>query len=205
MLARLLRVAAAVAGMSLLAAAPAFANLDDEVASGRSVAAQLQDGKATCSTLSDPQFEHLGEYVMDRMAGSRAAHAAMNRRMSEAVGSENTERMHGLMGRSFAGCVTSAGSGVPMGPGMMADAGGGWGPMMSGSAWSWMHDGSWRHMSQGDWRRLGASMMGPGYAGAHHGWSAAAIVAIALGTLLLAALLLARRPRPRPPAAASSA
>ena len=209
--ARLLGIlVAAVTGALLLATAPAFASVANEVAAGRSVANQLQNGGASCSTLSNTEFEHLGEYVMERMVGSRAAHAAMDQRMSQAMGGENTDRMHELMGRSFAGCTTSAGSGVPMGPGMMGGAGGGrggWGAMMGASAWQWMHNGSWQQMSQGDWRGLGQSMMGSGYLTDHHGWSAAAVIAAVLSAVLLAAvaaLAVARRPWRRPPAASSA-
>ena len=208
---RLLGMLVAAVGALMVLAAPAFAALGSEVLAGRSVAAQLQNGSASCSTLSPTQFEHLGEYVMDRMVGSRAAHSAVNQRMSQALGGENTDRMHELMGRSFASCATGAGSGVPMGPGMMAGAGAGgsgWAAMMSASGWAWMHDGSWQHMSQADWQRLGHSMMGSGYLTDHHGWSTATVIAIVLGALALAALAAAaaaRRPRRRPPAATSSA
>ena len=200
-----------VAAAALALASPALASLDDEVAAGQSVAAQMQSGKARCGALSDPQFEHLGEYVMDRMVGSRAAHEAMNERMTRAIGAGNTDRMHELMGRRFAGCATGgAGAGVPMGPGMMRGSGngGGWG-MMSGSGWNWMHNGTWQHMSQSQWRQLASTMMGARDTSGHHGWSTGAVVAVVLGALALGALVavvLVRRPwHRRPPTAPSAA
>ena len=212
--ARLLAAAAAAVAVAVALAgvSPAFASLSGEVSAGQAVAAQVQIGKASCDTLSDTQFEHLGEYVMDRMVGSRAAHEAMNARMTEAIGAQNTHRMHEVMGRRFAGCATAgATAGVPMGPGMMGGGsgyGGGWG-MMSGSGWSWMHNGTWQRMSQSQWRQLAGTMMGARYTSGHHGWSTGAVVAVVMGALLLGALLavlLVRRPwHRRPPAAPSTA
>src|SRR5690349_16668084 len=125
MLTRLLCILTAAAAAVLMAAAPAFGSLGGEVADGRSVATRLQSGTTSCATLSDTRFEHLGEFIMDRMAGSQAAHVAINQRMSQALGSANTDRMHELMGRRFAGCATA--SVALMGPGMMR-----------GTAWGWM-------------------------------------------------------------------
>ena len=212
MSARLLAVVVIAVAAVLAVVSPAFASLRDEVSAGKAVAAQLQSGKASCDGLSDTQFEHLGEYVMDRAVGSRAAHDAMNARMTQAIGAENTDRMHELMGRRFAGCAAAgATTSVPMGPGMMGGGsgeGGGWG-MMSGSGWSWMHNGSWQHMNQSQWRQLASTMMGARYTSGHHGWSTGAVVAVVLGALALGALLavlLVRRPwQRRPPAAPSTA
>jgi hypothetical protein len=202
---------AALVALSVFAA-PAFASLGDEVSAGQAVANELQSGKATCRSLSATQFEHLGEYVMDRMAGSRAAHEAMNARMEQAIGAENTDRMHELMGRRFAGCAAGTASSAPMGPGMMGGGsanGGGWG-MMSSAGWGWMRDGTWQHMSQRQWRHLAGTMMGSRYVTpGSGGWSPAAVVAAILGALLIGAaivVLVTRRPwRRRPPTASSPA
>ena len=210
MSARLLRHLAAGFTAALILAPPAFASLGGEVSAGQSVAAGLQSGATACNDLSNTQFEHLGEYVMDRMIGSRAAHEAMNARMTQAIGTENTDRMHQLMGRRFGGCATDAAAGVPMGPGMMggsAGSGGGWG-MMGGRGWSWMHNGTWRHMSQSQWRDIAGTMMGSRYTSGHHGWTAGAVVAVTLAAVLLGALLLLLLMRPwrrRPPAAPTAA
>jgi hypothetical protein len=82
-----------------VAAAPALASLADEVAAGRQVAQRLQAGATSCDKLSDADFDHLGEYVIERVIGSRAAHQAVNDRMTAMMGEANAERMHELMGR----------------------------------------------------------------------------------------------------------
>ena len=95
-----------IAAVLAVIAAPALASPADEVAAGREVAQRLQAGATSCNKLSDADFEHLGEYVMERMLGSRATHRAMNDRMTAMMGDANTERMHELMGRRYAGCGT---------------------------------------------------------------------------------------------------
>jgi hypothetical protein len=199
----------AALGALLIAAAPAGAAPADEVSAGRTVAGQLQAGTVGCSTLTATQFERLGEFVMERMVGSRAGHEAMNERMTQALGAENADRMHELLGRSYAGCAGGNATSVPMGPAMMGatGSGGGWGAMMSSPAWRWMHDGAGQQMSAGAWRDLAANMMGSRYSAHHHGWSAAGVVAAVLGALVagvLVALLLRRPWRHRPPGAPST-
>ena len=215
--ARLLTLLISALSALLIVVSPAFASLSDEVASGQAVASQLRGGTAECARLTDAQFEHLGEFTMDRMAGSRAAHEAMNERMAQAIGADNTDRMHQLMGRNFAGCSTDAtstnGAGAPMGPGMMGGSGpqssSGWG-MMGGQRWSWMHDGSWQHMSQDAWRTMAGTMMGAQYASpGDDGWSTGGVLGVVLGALLVGALLgvlvVRRGWHRRPPSAPSAA
>ena len=69
--------------------APASAALNDEVGAGQSLARQLQAGKTTCDRLATDDFEHLGEYVMNRMTGSLQRHGAMNERMRSVMGADN--------------------------------------------------------------------------------------------------------------------
>ena len=144
-----------VAWVVSLSAGPALASLADEVAAGRQVARELRVGEAECSRLAADDFEHLGEYVMERMLGSRSAHEAMNERMASMLGHANSERMHELMGRCYAGCGTAAAGGAIMGSGMMA--GPGWAPMMRSPDFAWMRTDAWRQMSRADWQRTGAS------------------------------------------------
>ena len=194
----------------LVVVSPAFASLGDEISAGQALAAQVRSGDTSCDAPSDAQFGHIGEYVMDRMAGSRAAHDAMNERMTRAIGTENADRMHELIGRRFAGCASGAAEGVPMSPEMMgsSDDGGGWG-MMGGSGWGWMHNGSWQHMSQPQWRQLAGTMMGSRYTSEQDGWRTAAVISAVVALVLLGALLavlVVRRPwRRRPPTAPSAA
>ena len=197
---RLTALLTAAMAFGLLAAAPALAALSDEVAAGRTVAARLQSGQASCQHLRSSDFEHLGEYVMDRMVGSRATHEAMNARMDAMMGATNADRMHQALGRRYAGCTTGSGSGT-MGSGAMMGGGStgvaGWGAMM-GSGYAWMRGGTWRHMSRSDWGNAGAGMMGSGWMGDNGGWSTAAVVGVVLGALALVGLvvylLLRRRP-----------
>ena len=189
------------------AVTPAFAALGDEVAAGGTIAKQLRAHTTSCSKLSDTDFEHLGEYVMQRTVGSRAAHAAMNQRMASMMGSAAEERMHQLMGRRYADCgAAGAGAGGMMGGGGMASGV----AMMSSSDLSWMRNGNWQHMNRSQWRDvqrawMGNAMMNNG----HHGWSVGGILAVVFGAVLLAGLvafLAVRRPwRPRPPSTPAAA
>ncbi|HLH64618.1 MAG TPA: hypothetical protein VKV27_02865 [Solirubrobacteraceae bacterium] len=199
---RLIALLIATTTVGLLPAAPALAALTDEVSAGQTVAARLQSGQASCQSLSNSDFEHLGEYVMDRMAGSRATHEAMNARMDTMMGSANADRMHQALGRRYADCPTTSSSDAGMMTGGMMGAGstgaGGWGAMM-GSGYAWMRNGAWQHMSRADWQHTGSYMMGNGWMmHPSSGWSTGAVLgailaALALGGVVAYAVL--RRPR----------
>ena len=205
-----------VATVFAAAATPALAGLKDEVAAGGAIAKQVQAGTVDCAKLSGSDFEHLGEYVMEQMIGSRAAHAAMNQRMESMMGTAATDRMHQLLGRRYAGC-TSGAAAVPgmMGGGMMGGAGpmaGGVGgaAMMSSPDLSWMRNGGWQHMSQAQWRDVQRSWMGNRMMGAGgHGWGVGSVLAVVFGTVLLTGLvafLVVRRPwRRQPPSSPAGA
>jgi hypothetical protein len=203
MTARISLVAGLVATMLAFGGSSAYASLSDEVNAGKAVAVSVDAGTASCKNLSTTDFEHLGEYLMDRMVGSRSAHQAMNTRMDAMIGAENTDRMHEALGRRYAGCAPT-GSGV--GYGMMGGGYGGtrgWGAMM-GSGYAWMRNGVWQHMTRGDWQRAGGYMMGNGWmiGTASSGWSSGAVIGVVLGALLvggLAASVLLRRARRQPP------
>ena len=210
---------ALVALLALLLVFPsaAFASLPDEERRGQALAGQLQSGSKSCSDLSSEDFDHIGEYVMGHFLGSTAAHEAMNERMRLMMGEQAEGRMHQLMGARFVGCTAAGGSAGSYGYGpMMGGAGmmggysgnGGWGAMMRSGGYSWMTGGAWRNMSRADWQRLQHQWLGTSaLAGRGGGWSAGAIVAVALGSALLAAvlaiLLVRRRPLRRPRAADS--
>ena len=194
---------------------PAFAALGDEVAAGAAIAKQLQVHTTTCSKLSDTDFEHLGEYVMERTVGSRAAHAAMNQRMASMMGTSAEERMHQLMGRRYADCgVAGAGAGGMMGGAMMGGggmaAGAGGAAMMSSGDLGWMRNGNWQHMNRAQWRDVQRSWMGNAMMNnGRHGWSVGGVLAVVVGTVLLGGLLAflaVRRPwKPRPPSTPAAA
>jgi hypothetical protein len=197
--------------LALLAPASALASLADEQRQGAALVTALQSGDKVCGTLSNDDFEHIGEYVMGRALGSTNAHQSMNERMRLMMGDQGEERMHQLMGRRFAGCSSAVpnGAGNAMGPGMMGGyyGHGGWGAMMDSRDWSWMMGGNWRAMSRQDWQRLQQEWFGASTATGAGGWSLWAIAGIAVGTVLLIALAIVaivRRPFRRPPAAAAS-
>jgi hypothetical protein len=182
---------ALVASILAIGASAACASLADEVNAGKAIAARVDAGTATCQNLSTSDFEHLGEYVMERMVGSRSPHEAMNARMDTIMGSENTDRMHQALGRRYTGCATTGSGGrdgMMGGGGTMGSSAGGWGAMM-GSGYVWMRNGAWQHMTRADWQRAGASMMGSSWMHAGSGgWSTGAVIGVVLGALLLGGL-----------------
>jgi hypothetical protein len=206
---RLSILVAVFASILALGAASALASLSDEISGGKATAARVDAGAASCENLSTTDFEQLGEYVMERMIGSRSANEAMNARMAAMIGSENSDRMHEAIGRRYAGCATTGtGSGM-MGGIEITGGAGGWGTMM-GSGYAWMRNGSWQHMTRADWQRAGGYMMGQGWimdAGGS-GWSSGAIIAAVLGALALGGLAvytMLRRPWRRRPSRPSTA
>lgn len=193
MLTRVSLLLAFSASVLALGVSPAFGALSAEVDAGRAVAARVDAGTATCRNLSNSGFEHLGEYVMERMVGSRSAHVAMNVRMEAIIGSQSADRIHHALGRRYAGCAipTSGRGGGMMGGGAMVGGnatGGGWGAMM-GSGLAWMRNGSWRRMNRSEWQRAAGYVMGPGMMiTGDGGWSTGAVLAAVLGALVLGAL-----------------
>ena len=83
---------------TLVAASAAGASLTSEVGDGRQLADALRSGAKQCSALSPADFEHVGEYAMDRFLGNRAAHEAMNERMVRMMGAAGERRMHIALG-----------------------------------------------------------------------------------------------------------
>ena len=77
-------------------------------AGGEARGAQLldavQSGELDCDRLDDTDFAAMGEFVMGRMLGSRAAHDAMDQMMASMMGASDLDRMHEVMGLRFAGC-----------------------------------------------------------------------------------------------------
>ena len=180
---------------ALAAAAPASAALSDEVRAGQTLARQVQAGKTSCNGFARDDFEHLGEYVMNRMTGSLQLHGAMNERMRSFMGADNEERMHVLMGERSAGCASKGSVGPMMGTGMMAGRGWSsdstWGPMMDARGWEWTRDGNWRHMSRADWERVGDRWVGPPgmMRPVGDGWQTRDYVLAGVGVVLAAGLL----------------
>lgn len=124
------------------------------VAAGLANLQKLQNEEASCATLSDSDFELMGEYFMSQMMGD--AHEAMNAAIKQRLGEGGEEAMHISMGKRFSGCDVSAvlpleGSGffpmVQMMGGVFTPSNwagrtmmNGWGIMSgwAGISWAWM-------------------------------------------------------------------
>ena len=187
---RSLVVAAALSLLLMTAATvPAFASEASDQREGQRLLRSIEEGRSECNALANSDFEHIGEYVMGRMAGSTAAHEQMDELMRSMMGARSEEQMHVFMGRRFTGCGGStapAGFGGMMG--VMGMMGGGLGTAAGGNG-------------------FGAMMGTGGVEDGGDGWSDAAIVMTVLMGVLLAlaaAALLAWRPwRASPPQAAA--
>lgn len=77
-----------------------------EEAEGKELFEKLGGKEVTCDSLTDENFEALGEYFMGRMAGE--GHAAMNAHMEAVMGKEGEEAMHEILGKRMSGCVPDA-------------------------------------------------------------------------------------------------
>ena len=116
-----------------------------EEAEGFAFWTKLQNREVSCSSLTDDQYELLGEYFMGKSAGDY--HAAMNKRMKQMMGESGEEQMHVSMGKQYSGCSqTTYPQGnwntglIPggIGPGMM-----GYGMMGGYGIWSLVWIGFW--------------------------------------------------------------
>ena len=95
-----------VAGLMPLAAAAQTTSDAAAVAAGQALWQQLQAKQISCSTLSDANFENLGEYFMNQMMGS--SHEAMNQTIVSRLGESGEEEMHAAMGKRLSGCDEKA-------------------------------------------------------------------------------------------------
>lgn len=167
-----------------LAAVPAVAAT--EAQQGGELLQRVQAGTTTCSSLSTSDFDHIGEYVMERMLGSASLHTAMNRQMAAMMGIRGETQAHVYMGQRFAGCATGK---APTAFGAMM---GMMGAGMMGSAYG--PTGSTPMMGGGD---NGAFEMMGYRARSDDGWSSGDTVMVVMMGLLLAlaaGALLAWRP-----------
>lgn len=103
--------AAAVMAIMLGVSAPIFAAEStltpaEEIAAGLANLQKLQNKEVSCTTLSDSDFELMGEYFMAQMMGD--AHEAMNAAIKQRLGQGGEEAMHISMGKRFSGCDVSA-------------------------------------------------------------------------------------------------
>lgn len=78
---------------------PAQAQSGGETHGGRLLAENKR-----CGELSPPDFAAIGEFAMDRMAGSALAHETMTRYMRTRLGPRGEFEIHVALGRRIAGC-----------------------------------------------------------------------------------------------------
>lgn len=89
---RTLLASALAAVLAAALAAPALGAT--EAQQGGQLLQRLQSGTTTCTSLITSDFDHVGEYVMERMLGSASAHQAMNRQMAAMMGSGGETQAH---------------------------------------------------------------------------------------------------------------
>ncbi len=113
-------------------------DLNLEVQKGEEILKKLKNQEINCQSLTDEDFESLGEYFMDLMIGNRETHLAMNQMMKSMHGEDGEKLMHINMGKRFSGCdqnsIISSFGIMPGGPMM------GYGkimPMTGYGMWAW--------------------------------------------------------------------
>jgi putative membrane protein len=116
-----------------------------EEAEGKDIWDKLQSKQFTCRSLTDDNFDVLGEYFMGQSVGNTERHAAMNQMMKNMMGEQAETQMHISLGKRSSECDTNApfpsGYGLPMMGWMM---GGGGNPMMGYGGWNnWNNMMSW--------------------------------------------------------------
>jgi len=159
-------------------------SLAEEEALGKAIFDQLQAKQTTCSSLSDENFELLGEYYMGQMTGS--AHEAMNNMMKQMMGEPGEKQMHIVMGKRLSGCDTSAVY-PTSGLGFMPMMG-----MMGGYGWSGSDLGNvkWQGMMNGRNYYGGPfGMMGGFYGGGTFWMVLWTIFIVALWVLIIVAII----------------
>ena len=123
--------------------------MDSEEAAGQALAQKLQAKTVDCSSLTQSDYQSLGEYYMSLMMGS--GHDAMDNYIVSRYGQNYDDQMHIAMGERFSGCNVN----VSFPVGMM-----GFGPMMGGYGWN---GNGYQGGQNGNWSGYG--MMGWGFPG----------------------------------------
>jgi hypothetical protein len=190
---------AAVFVLALVLAVPASASVTSEQQEGAQTLSAVHAGKLKGTSLSNSQYEHVGEYLMGQALGSTAAHERMNSLADQMMGSAAVDQMHVYLGERYLGKSTAQLSGryAPM-YGLIG--------MMTGyrgsSSIAGMMSGYLNSQSQGTAPyTVGPGMMGYGIgtsANSSSSWPTGAVVAVAiLAALLLGGILALAWPRLR--------
>ena len=197
---RISRVATPLAVvLSMALAAPAVADsVAAEQQRGAQIVNQVQHGKLSPKSLTNDQYQNLGEYLMGRALGSTQLHQRMNTLMDQMMGAGAADQMHIYLGKRYLGVTATPGNRYGALYGLM-------GAMMSGYRGSTLAGMMSRYLSgQGTaGYTTGAGMMGYGYSNApaassSGGWPTGAIVTVTvLGVLLIGGALAIAVPRLR--------
>ena len=204
---RISRVATPLAVvLSMALAAPAVADsVAAEQQRGAQIVNQVQHGKLSPKSLTNDQYQNLGEYLMGRALGSPQLHQRMNTLMDEMMGPSASDLMHIYLGKRYLGVNTAPGSRYRPLYGLM-------GAMMTGYRGSALAGMMSAYLSgQGTaGYATGPGMMRSVYSSAPAatsggGWPTAAVVAVIVLAVMLVggalALMVPRlRARPRRPA-----
>ncbi len=75
-------------------------------AAGKDIWNKLQAKQVDCKSLTDDNYDVLGDYFMGLMAGG--SHASMNDSMVRMMGADGEKQMHVAMGKRLSGCDTNA-------------------------------------------------------------------------------------------------
>jgi hypothetical protein len=178
--------------LALVLAAPSWGSVAAEQQQGSQILSAIHAGTIKGRSLSSPQYERVGEYLMGQALGSTTAHERMNTLMDQMMGSAVADQMHRYLGERYLGKSAQI-------PGRYAPMYGLIGMMMGyrGSSIAGMMSGYLSGGSAGS-STVASGMMGGGTGSlasgtgspvnsTSGGWPTGAVVAIAV----LAALLLA--------------
>ena len=93
------------AGYSTASPADVTQTKQDELA-GKALVDKLLKKEITCGSVTDADFDLIGDYAMGQMTGD--AHASMNAMMAQRMGDAGEKAMHIAMGKRLSGCNPNA-------------------------------------------------------------------------------------------------
>lgn len=189
---RMSLLAAALLALSIFGVNPAPAAPQTAPAPHGQEGADLLDainrGERKCSDLDQADFVAVGEFAMQRMLGTPAAHEGMDRMIASMMGEDSLDRVHEAMGVRFAGCGNPQlpGSfGGMMGGGLLGGMMGGFGPGVGGGSPN--EDGAgFPDQGYGPWGMMGFDRDGDDDDAG--GWIALGVlilVAVAIGVMMI--------------------